>query len=156
MCMRKSRKIKAFTLTEVMITMAVSAVVVALAYMTFNTIGNYFRLVQDQNNRYNEWLSARLFLSRDITKADSLHFAESSLLVYGNDTLTAWTAVGDTLLRNDGVVKNFGLQAFGLQAYTDPETGLVNQVVLSQYRENDDSLYFRFYKTYPIAFQINK
>lgn len=154
--MRKSRKIEAFTLTEVMITMAVSAVVVALAYMTFNTIGNYFKLVQERNNRYNEWLSARLFLSSDITRADSLHFTESSLLVYGNDTLTAWTVLGDTLQRNDGVMKDFGLQAFDWQAYTDLETGLVNQVVLSQYRENDDSLYFRFYKTYPIAFQINK
>lgn len=139
-----------------MITMAVSAIVVGLAYMTFNTIGNYFQLVQDRNNHYNEWLSARLFLSRDITLADSVQAAKSSLLIYENDTLTTWLTRGDTLVRSQGLTKYFGLQAFGLRSYHNEESGLIEQVVLSQYRPNDDSLYFHFYKSYPIAIQINR
>ncbi|MGB0177137.1 MAG: hypothetical protein ACPF9D_08220, partial [Owenweeksia sp.] len=63
---------------------------------------------------------------------------------------------GDTLLRNEGITRQFGLQSFSLKTFTDPETGLVDQVVLAQAREEDDSLYFRFYKPYPIAFQINR
>ncbi|MGB0177136.1 MAG: PulJ/GspJ family protein, partial [Owenweeksia sp.] len=82
--MKGSRKIDAFTLTEVMITMAVSAVVVALSYMTYTMIGNYFQIVQDQNNRHNEWLSARLFMSRDISSSDSVLGSEGSVMFYRN------------------------------------------------------------------------
>ncbi len=139
-----------------MITMAVSAVVVSLAYLTLSTVQNYFSLVQERNNRYNEWLSARLFLSRDMDGADSVKSFGQSILFFSNDSSIVWQAQGDTLKRVEKSSKSFGLMDFGLRSFSDPENGMVNQLVLSQARGEEDTLHFRFYKSYPVAFKINR
>lgn len=156
MCMKGSdkHKVHAFTLSEVIVTMVVSSLVILLAYSVFTMVNGYFRRCTVQNDLYAERLIVRTLLSNDVNRCDSLKLSNGELQVFQMMDTIIWESKMDTLKRQYvGGIKSFVVGHHSLK-YHQEEFAFNQLKVLFQNGEVD-SLEFSFVKQYDLADLIN-
>lgn len=155
---RFQKKIDAFTLTEVMISMAISSVVIMLSYFSYEMLNTYFAKVTRDNEFNSECLSFRLAISRDIEQADYILQNGEALDLYYKTDKTSWYSNADTLVRtsDNDIEKKFYLRPHVTNINKDHKTNYVNQIRVVYFDGSGDSTSFNFYKDYPIATYINQ
>ena len=108
--------IAAFTLSEVVVTMVVSSLVILMAYSVLSIVNGYFTRSQGQNELCTERLAMRTLLSNDIDRCDSLKQRNNHLWVYRQHDSIQWGGRGDTLTRvESGLSKSFLVGGHRLQ-----------------------------------------
>lgn len=143
---------------EVMVTMAVTSVVIALAYYTYTTLGVYYGRVSSSGDLHAERLNMRHFLSRDIEQADSIFWINQQLWIYGTNDSVVWQRSdrdSTILLRKQSESeKAFEPGHFLMGCGIDTEINMVNKVQLMLIGR--DSMSYQFSKIYPVSIKINK
>lgn len=154
------KNLKAFTLTEVLVTMALSSILVIVTYMAYNMLGTYFQRTSQSNDLHSERLSFRMLFSREMDQADSILHHENILSVYHGDELRDWGFGENTITRGQGDRKTFavGSHVLKVEKYSssleNKSSNLVSGVTIA-WPDGEDSTVFRFYKEYPLSLEIN-
>ena len=154
-------KIKAFTLTEVMVTMVVSSLVILLAYAALQMINNYFIQTGHNNEVYSERLGLRTVLSTDIDQCDSIKAAHGAVQIYHNHGLISWYSDSSVVIRQAGVgdgvaSKVFGVGINSINSFESNHRGLISRVALGLIDESGDSTFFNFYKHYALGMALSR
>lgn len=151
----KSRhKIEAFTLSEVVVTMVVSSLVILLGYSVFTTVSGYFSKSTAQNDLYSERLIVRTLLSNDINQCDSIRFTDSKIQVFQMNDTIFWETKADTLKREKSDdVKKFVIGSHKLW-FWEKEYSYTQFKILFPNGDND-SLEFSFVRRFDLADLIN-
>lgn len=157
---RTNHKLPAFTLTEVLVTMAISSLLIMLTYAVYSMLGTYFQRVNHQNELWSEKLGFRAAFVRDLDRADSVRYEAQEILFYREGEALAWKLDGANIIRGESP-EGFQPGAYSLkvQKLLSPKTGealpLVEQVALT-WPEGSDSSRFVFVKNYPLSILINR
>jgi len=154
----KKTHIKAFTLTEVIVTLAVSSIVISLAYYTYNTLNLYYAMMEKRNDTFAERLNLRYFLNKDLEESDSIKYFQNELICYSDSSVIKWqpTANDSALLRKQDLdIKEFEVNRFIWHMITDQKTGYINNVNIYFFQEKD-TVHFSYYKKYPVWVYLNK
>lgn len=150
-------RIDSFTLTEVIVTMVVSSLVVLLAYMALQMLNNYFVRTNYESALYSERLSMRTVLTKDLDQADSVKWEDPELHIYSPNTLVSWQADSTLLLRKRGdEIKSFRVGRSEVSPEYFALTGLVGQIDIGWLVGTNDSVVFTFHKPYTLATRMNR
>ncbi len=152
-------KLKAFTLTEVMITMVISSLVILLAYAALQMMNNYFIRTGHNNEVYSERLGMRTVLSTDIDLCDSIMENENGIVIFSGGNEVEWYGDSTVIIRHKAIGDNDGQKVFGvgtniLHATIGKNEGLVSRVGLGLIDEAGDSIFFNFYKHYTLGVAV--
>lgn len=135
--------IAAFTLSEVVVTMVISSLVILIAYSVLGIVNGYFTLSQGQNELYTERLAMRTLLSNDIDRCDSIRQSNKHLWVYQQEDSIQWGGSGDTLTRvESGFSKSFSVGGHRLQEVNVKQEQ--RGVIVSFAMGKEDSLSYSF------------
>ncbi len=140
-----------------MVTLAVSSVVITLAYYTYNTLNLYFFMIEERNDTFAERLNLRYFFNEDIERADSVLSGEGELLFYTDTELVKWYSTdNDSSITRlaEADVKTFRTGLHFWQFYQDEELPFIKQVVIS-FWDKGDTAYFLHQKDYPARVYVN-
>jgi len=129
-----NRRLKAFTLTEMIVVMLLTAVVIGMAYAVFQIISKSYTSFNLKNEKVNDAERLEHWLARDLQRADACLNEEDGLkLLIGVDTVSYTfkdSVVTRTSLRIDSFRVNTGKLAMmfdGQMLDTKPEQS-VDQV----------------------------
>lgn len=156
MCMkrRNNHKVQAFTLSEVIVTMVVSSLVILLGYSVFTMVNGYFNKSAAQNDLYAERLIVRTLMSNDINQCDSMSFTDSKLSVFQMNDTILWESSTDTLKReNADDIKKFIVGTHSL-SFQEVEYAFTRTNVIFPNGEGD-SLRFSYIRPFDLADLIN-
>lgn len=146
---QRKNKIKAFTLTEVMVTMAISSLVVIMSYSVYRMLNVYFNRVQDSNSLHSERLSFRLMMAGDVHCADSILFKDNILSLYCDRNEIQWYQKGEhSLVRKAGEEKEFIIGEHQILTFRHPRLRYICDVNVIFSPETGHPLPFQFRKHY--------
>ena len=153
----RADKIPAFTLTEVLVTLAISSILIIMAYTTYTMLTAYFAKVNHDNTFNSECLTFRLFLTRDVEQSDYIVADDGNLSFKINGALVNWYSMEDTIVRKDTDTRKFYLKPHQISWGMDEKLNYVNSIQV-HFLSNDETEYetFSFYKNYPLHIYINK
>lgn len=157
-----NHKIKAFTLTEVMVTMVVSALVVLLAYSALQMLNNYFWRAGQHNELYSERLGLRTVLAIDVDRCDSIKqlLDQQGIVLYMEEQAILWKAEGSTVIRQQGLedleAKIFKVGPTLIKGREQSLQNLLSTLRLAMADGEEDSSIFYFHKHYPLDLSINR
>lgn len=146
-------KVEAFTLSEVVVTMVVSSLVILLGYSVLTMVSGYFSKSTAQNDLYSERLIVRTLLSNDINQCDSVRFKDSKLQVFQMNDTIVWRTALDTLKREEFETKKF-LVGPHLLRFREERYAFAQFKILFPNGDND-SLEFSFVRRFDLADLIN-
>ena len=107
-----NRRLKSFTLTEVIISLAISAILISLVVKLFTIFSD----AQKNNNRimsdYEEIIRTEYLLSRLMSESDSIHFNDHRLTFYKDNNEDKSLSFYDSLIvfNNSGSFDTFHLK----------------------------------------------
>lgn len=152
-----TQRLQAFTLTEVLVSMALSSILVVFTYMFYQMLGSYFQQVSERNELYAERQSFRTIFSRDIDQSDSIKDIAGDLKMYtGGDSVT-WS-FGQAVVRSEKLMpKEFRLDGTMVETgfRTTNPAGLVTSIRVLWPSGAEDTLRLNFSKTYALNTLIN-
>ncbi len=154
-----NHKVNAFTLTEVMITMIVSSLVILLAYAALQMINNYFIRTGHNNEIYSERIGMRTILTTDIDLCDSIKANVNGVAIYFENSQVDWYGDSTIIIRQTSVEGNDAQKIFRvgpnvIHASFGENEGLVSRVGLGLIDEAGDSTFFNFYKHYALGVAV--
>jgi prepilin-type N-terminal cleavage/methylation domain-containing protein len=154
---RKTQKISAFTLTEVMITMAITSIVITLSYYSYQMLNTYFNKFSEDNSFNAECMGLRTAMEKDLEAADYVLSTPNRIEFHTSTSIIKWYSVADTVVRStqSDVEKRFRLKPHLLTVRKDSKTSYVNRVCFTYWDSSQDSIHFNFYKNYPVSTYIN-
>jgi|TARA_B110001469_G_scaffold119895_1_gene127882 prepilin-type N-terminal cleavage/methylation domain-containing protein len=139
-------KFKAFTLVEILVTMAISAVVMAFSYQCLTYINQYFNQTKNTQHMLSECVRLQSFLYRDFDSAEAILFEENELSIVGKKAIYQF---GEFPVRIKGIVND----TFKLKVLNDRtvvglyDSNLVHHLHL-ECMLLKDTLVLEFNKTY--------
>lgn len=130
---RKSLKgsLKSFTLTEVIISLAISAVLISFVVKLFT----FFSETQKNNNRklsdYEEIIHTEYLLSKLMSESDSIHFSNDKLTFYMDNNQDKSLSFYDSLIvyNDSGSCDTFHLKTGRIQSEFNPFASLMLQSI---------------------------
>lgn len=155
------KKIKAFTLIEMIITLVLISVVLIMIVSSFNIISKYFSLSQINRELNEECVSARLVLRQDFIEADSIYWNEEILKIYKQNNWVNWYTEKEKLIRqefkdnNEELDKSFLLRSHLLEVKKLNQRKWVSSLQLTLLKNEKPYRTLTFYKDYPISNYIN-
>lgn len=156
----RSHMIRAFTLTEVMITMVVSSLVILLAYTALQMMNHYFLRTGQDNELHAERLGMRTIMARDVDSGDSIRFSEDVLAIYHEKEVISWMSDSTVLIRNTGSDEELDIKIFRvgknvLFISKLPSHRLIEMVGVALAGQGEDTTFFRFFKRYGLEKEVN-
>lgn len=118
--MRLKRKIPAFTIMEMLVTMSLSAIAIVCAYMAYNSIFGSFINYQKMNAEIKEYTNLYRFTQSLTSRAHHLQLHENKIIFDENNTTIAELAVNGTdflLQTNDGQTDTLSVNAVSAEAW---------------------------------------
>jgi prepilin-type N-terminal cleavage/methylation domain-containing protein len=110
------KRIKAFTLVELIVAMVFSSIIITLAYSVFSNTNRSFRKALNQYGKSNELLLLQSVLNQDCNKARLVLFGNGKMIVEDIDhNRINYTITTERVIRNSGLAAD----TFRIGAYKD-------------------------------------
>ena len=145
-----AKKLKAFTLLELVVSMFISMLLIGVAYFLLNTISFYFKRLDQQAAVVSERQLMRVLLRSDVEHADSILARQGGLSFFADEDSLSWRTVSDSIIRvGREDVKGFHIGEVQLVSAQHPTLGVVEQLDVYFVKE-EEAPPFHFTKVYPL------
>ena len=145
------KKIKAFTIIEILITMVLSSIVIGAAIYVFLTFNTLLTKTSKRNMQNLEIISLHHILKKDFIEADEIREEYSSLLIQFNDDKKVYYDFEEDCVIRDAIVSRdtFNIKVNDFKLYfLDEQSKLVTEIILDIENEKLD-LSIHLVKQYP-------
>ena len=95
----KLRRIKAFTILEATIVMAIISILISIIGTATNRFGEQLKNSSDISHELNEWNAFSSNLWRELYFSDSINTSNNSLIIYNLDGATEYSIKNELILR---------------------------------------------------------
>ncbi|OJW17953.1 prepilin-type N-terminal cleavage/methylation domain-containing protein [Mucilaginibacter sp. 44-25] len=113
----KIKSLKAFTLTEMIVVMLITVVVLGMAYSVFQLVSKTYSNFNGKNGRVNDAERLEEWLRRDCLKASFIYLDHHMLILKNQRDSTRYIFGDSVILRDKGRVDTFGIKQQNLHAY---------------------------------------
>jgi type II secretory pathway component PulJ len=145
-----AKRLYSFTLVELTVTLFISAFLIGVAYFLVQSLGQYFRILDNNKVEIAEMQMLRTKLREDLEEADSVLVKQDERFVfYANRDSLMWQAHNDSVLCWNGTYKHvFPIKACQIRAESINSKGWVSGLQLDIPNRNNSPMMFG--KEYPI------
>ena len=155
---QRNKHIKAFTILEVVISLAIMSIIIAMVYVIFTLLSKQLYQYSDQTEQVNNYNQLHTVLTRDMHNANSIMFVDNTLLLMVNNDSLKYTHTNQRLIRtflksNDTFlipIKNFKMTE-GATVFQNKTKAL--NVTYSVFEQDILAVYFKDFGT---SNQVNK
>jgi len=130
----KLRKVRAFTILEVTVTMLITAVVIAITFTSFSVILKYYHSVNKKNSDVMELASLDHLLRRDFDRADTIFTSAQGITINEGGKSIIYIFDPAFVIRKAAAIDTFKLQTGDLW------TGFENIQIKPVNIEQEDNL----------------
>lgn len=113
----KIKSIKAFTLTEMIVVMMITVIVLGMAYTVFQLVAKTYSNFNGKNGRVNDAERLEEWLRRDCLKASFIYLDHHVLILKNSRDSIRYVFADALILREKGHVDTFRIRQQNLYAY---------------------------------------
>lgn len=155
---QQNKHIKAFTILEVVISLAIMSIIIAMVYVIFTLLSKQLYQYSDQTEQVNNYNQLHTVLTRDMHNANSIRFIDNTLLLLVNNDSLKYTYSNQRLMRTYLESNDTFLIPIKTFKMTEEATVLQNkkkvlEVTYSVFNQDILAVYF---KDLGVSNQINK
>jgi len=150
-------KVKSFTLSELLVAMIITVIVVGLAFTVLNLVTKQITVIQKNYNRSTElaFFKQRIWLDFNANNEIVFNEVNNQLILKSDFDLIYYDFKGDYVLRNDDTLRvKIQVEKLLFQG-KEITKGYVDAVSFLEEKDADDSLFFVF-KDNDATFFMNK
>lgn len=100
---KKIASIKAFTIFEVTVVLAILGVLITIISVSLNRFNEQLKINNDVHEELNHWMLVRANMWREYYDADSLVFESNQLTIYQPNRAIQYKEEGELLMRKEGM-----------------------------------------------------
>ncbi len=155
------QKLKAFTLTELIVIMVISSFVIILSYSVVQMINHYFIRSSHSNTLNAELLGFRATFAKDLDQCDSVKHLPLGLILYRSNQEIIWTTdsnfiVRETIIKDEPTPFRFEIGTVKISSSESEYGGLVGLISFELLTDNDSEMVLRFKKSYSLETIVNR
>jgi prepilin-type N-terminal cleavage/methylation domain-containing protein len=143
------RKIKAFTLFELLVTLSIASLLIGFAFTAFLNYKTLFDRAGIILNRDNEIHTISRMLQRDVIKAKSIHYTREFLTIFNGEDSIRYKIDSAMIYRSAQRTDGFHARISNLEIAEIEDTELVGEIQIGILQGND-TLSMRFSKEYDV------
>ncbi len=149
----RAKKLKAFTLVELMVTLLISTLLIGFTYFLFRTVHLYFKKLDQNGEQVADRALARLKFREGMEEADSIYHRNEAIVFFEEADSLRWAYRGDSLWFETPYSRQaFYTGAGTLRGFTHHSLPWIDRVAL---RFGNEEEAFFFSKEYPLAYKVN-
>ena len=154
------KKIKAFTIAELAISMLISGIVISIAYYAFFLFNTQFNKYKRKSAIVNDFLLFQTVLNKDMNEADRITDSAGFFIILenpGNERITRYEMSEDHITRYAGeAIDSFSIRPMGFHMETvDDKLPLIRKIVFSS-KISTDMISAIFVKRYSAQQLMNE
>ena len=124
---RPTPQLKAFTIREVTISMLVAAIVIGIAYTTFNLVSKSYLGFKTKNQELAILTRVDQLFNRDFEQASLIQSSNNTIIIYKTNQSPIWYEINPAnIIRRSVVTDTFKVQTQGLSAAFEGKTKNAN------------------------------
>lgn len=150
------KKLHAFTMMELLVTIVISSIVVSTALAVFVHINTYFSNNNNQQEEINKIISLQSLLNYDVEKAREIYCLSDRVLLTNSESLICYKFLDSYIIREHKANSDtFTLVSTDLSSEKlDNYCDLIKEVSFNIETQHKQ-WFFRFYKQYPRSVLFN-
>lgn len=98
------KRLKAFTLIELLIGMILSAIIISFAYSCYSILAKEFLSYKDVKKQINETITLNSILNNDFVNSEFIYYKDDVLTIEKKGSKQEYSFLENTILRTDGEV----------------------------------------------------
>lgn len=157
--MKKIKKIKGFTLIEMLVTLSLSTVVVSFAYMAYNYIFSSYTKYEKMNNEISEFTNCQRQIQKLMNTSDYMEVKEKQVVFYLKNNPQVKMELADSFIVFSNELTTIDSAACVVKANTcylginTVESGYINKLVIET-ELNKIPYQLRFEKLYDAEMMV--
>lgn len=155
----RSNNIKAFTILEIVISLAIMSIIVALVYVIYSLMSKQLFEYRSETELVNDYNQLDVVLKRDLYSANEIAYVDGVLHLSNNETKTIrYKENNNQLIRmSSSVIDTFSVHIEGFKVYEeDFLLGNNRKRVAIRYKLFEQELEAVYFKDFGVADHINK
>lgn len=152
----KRHRVKAFTIMEVVVTMAVSAILIGITYTSYRILSGSYASFHTRNEELSKVEKLDELFKKDFNRAVSIERSDTGLLIRGTSASIRYEIMPEAIIRvsserdtfrvrNQGAVYSFEGQLIDNSASDTPKR--IDEMAISLLLENEP-ISLRYHKSY--------